>query len=278
MLLKASFIIGFIIVLSGFAGGNVMLLAAIAGVLFLVGLTVWQNTAVFVPEMHTGVVYKHGGQEYARFLTPGDHFIKPFSEKLGALIPVDPGSVNGRCDSIQTIGGLPLSIDWTISYNLNPFRIAPDSRPKLARNLPSKSGKIVQKHANNILRHIISEYSIEALTQPGMQRKLERQVRQQVAERLAAAGFEISRVMIGAIDMPPQVTDALADALKRQLQAENEARALSRLQSVVSQFSENDMQRLIELERIHMLGQNGVTLMYAPPSDIQLNGMKRPLN
>ena len=252
-------------------------LTAVTGLLLLTGWVVWQQTAVFVPEMHTGVVYRHGGREYARFLTPGDHYIKPFLEKVGDLIPIDPGSVNGRCDSIQTIGGLPLSIEWTISYNLNPFRIPPENRPKLARNLPNKSGKIVQKHANNILRHIISEYSIEALTQPGIQRKLERQVRQQVAERLSGAGFEISRVMIGAIEMPPQVTDALADALKRQLQAENEARALSRLQSVVSQFSENDMQRLIELERIHMLGQNGVTLMYAPPADGHIVG-KRPLN
>ena len=276
-MLKATFIIGLIVALSGFAGGTIMGLTAVTSLILLISWMVWQQTAVFVPEMHTGVVYRHGGREYARFLTPGDHFIKPFVEKVGDLIPIDPGSVNGRCDNIQTIGGLPLSIEWTISYNLNPFRISPENRPKLARNLPQKSGKIVQKHTNNILRHIISEYNIEALTQPGMQRKLERQVRQQVAERLSSAGFEISRVMIGAIEMPPQVTDALADALKRQLQADNEARALSRLQSVVSQFSENDMQRLIELERIHMLGQNGVTLMYAPPTDSHIMG-KRPLN
>jgi hypothetical protein len=37
---------------------------------------------------------------------------------------------------------------------------------------------------------------------------------------------------------------------------------LARLQQVVSQFSEADMQRLMELERIHTLGQNGVTLVY----------------
>lgn len=274
-MLKATVIIGFLIVLSGFAGGNVMGLTAVLGVLALIALAVWQQTAVFVPEMHTGVVYRHGGSEYSRFLSPGSHFIKPFVEQLGPAIPNDPGSVNGRCESIQTIGGLPLTIEWTVSYNLNPFRIAPDKRPKLARNLPVKSGKIVLTHMNNILRHIISEYTIEELTQPGIQKRLERQIRQQVAERLSNAGFEISRVMIGAIEMPPQVTSALADAHKRQLQAENEARALNRLQAVVSQFSENDMQRLIELERIHMLGQNGVTLMYSPPTEM-MNGVKRP--
>ncbi|MCB0011765.1 MAG: hypothetical protein KDE34_07685, partial [Anaerolineales bacterium] len=37
---------------------------------------------------------------------------------------------------------------------------------------------------------------------------------------------------------------------------------LARLHEVISQFSEADMQRLMELERIHKLGQNGVALLY----------------
>lgn len=274
-MLKASIVIGFLIVLSGFAGGAAFVATAVFGALFLLGWAIWQQMVVFVPEMHTGVVYGHGGQAYARFLTSGSHILKPFVEQLGGVIPVDPGSANGRCQNAQTIGGLPLTVEWTISYTLNPFRIKQENRPKLARNLPNKSGQIITKHANNILRHILSEYSIDDLTKPGIQRRLERQVRQQVTERLANAGFEVSRVMIGAIEMPTEVTNALADAHKRQLQADNEARALSRLQEVVSQFSENDMQRLIELERIYTLGKNGVTLMYSQSGDGVVNGVRR---
>jgi hypothetical protein len=83
-----------------------------------------------------------------------------------------------------------------------------------------------------------------------------------MATRLAEAGFSFSRVMVGTIDMPRHVKAALEAAQERAVQIENEARSLARLHEVVSQFSEADMQRLMELERIHTLGQNGVTLMY----------------
>ena len=86
--------------------------------------------------------------------------------------------------------------------------------------------------------------------------------REAIDQRLRPLGFEVSRVMIGAIEMPPHVKSALEAVHERQTQAENEANALSLLQQVVSQFSDADMQRLIELERIRNMGQHGVILPY----------------
>ncbi|MCA9969028.1 MAG: hypothetical protein KC425_02375, partial [Anaerolineales bacterium] len=102
---------------------------------------------------------------------------------------------------------------------------------------------------------------LDDLCQPGVHRRLERQVRQAAAERLAPFGIGVSRVMIGAIELPAHVRQALEAAQERRLQAEQEARALARLQQAVSQFSDTDMQRLLELERLHHMGQNGVTLV-----------------
>lgn len=272
-MIKATIISATIIILSGFGGAPFFVATAVLATLTLLAAAAWQRAIVTVPEMQVGVVYRNGGAHYSRFLSPGTHLIKPLVEQPGASIPLDPGSVNGRCDSTQTIGGLPLSIQWTLSYTLDPFRISPDKRPKLARSLPTKSASIATKHVNNILRHIISEYTIDQLIEPGIQKRLERQVRQQVAERLSNAGFEISRVMIGAIEMPQEVRATLAAAHQRKLEAENEAHTLEKLQQVVSRFSDADMQRLIELERIHALGQNGVTLMM--PQGEWVNG-KRP--
>jgi hypothetical protein len=145
---------------------------------------------------------------------------------------------------------------------LNPFKTEPTSWPKLARSLPTKSGIIAQNFMNNSLQHIISDYTIEHLTQPGTHKRLERQVKELVAKRLAPLGFEIGSVMIGAIEMPPHVTKALEAAHQHHLQLETEAKGLARMQQVISQFSEDDMQRLMELERIYKMGQNGVTLVY----------------
>lgn len=277
-MLKGLFVCFIFLVAAGFSGNFGLIGMTLAATAVWLLWFLYLAMVVHVPEMHTGVIYLRGSQRFSHFLPEGRHWIAPWREQLKSLIPVEPGSVNGRCEGVQTSGGLPLTIEWTLSYNLNPFRIPASKQAKLARTLPRKSAGAATKHVNNVLRHIFSEYGIDQITQPGFQRRLERQVRQLVAERLAEAGFEISRVMIGVIEMPQQVTASLAAAHQRQLQAENEAQALSRLQKVVSQFSEAEMERLMELERIHMLGQNGVTLMYTThqPGSEFFAGTKRP--
>lgn len=219
---------------------------------------------VCVPELETAVLFRSDSQTFARFLAPGRHWVIPFVERLGEGISTASATVNGQCVNAETTGGIPLTLDWSLAYKLNPFRIPPGSRPKLARSLPRKANIIARNHVNNCIRHVVGDYSVEALNQPGMIKRLEREVRQLAAARLADLGFEISRVMLGAIEMPQPVRAALSDAYEQQLRTEHEAHSLARLHQVISQFSEADVRRLLELERIYKLGQNGVTLLYHP--------------
>lgn len=233
---------------------------------------------VHIYEMEVGVVYHRGNQAFARFLRPGRHWLIPFVERVGAVISTAPETVNGRCSGVQTSGGIIVDVDWSLSFHLDPFQIPAANRPKLARSLPRQAGSIATKHVNNCLRHVMGEYTIDQLCQPGAQKRLERQVRQLAAGRLAELGFKLSRVMVGAIEMPPQVKAALEAAYQRALQAENDARILARLQTVVNHFSDADMQRLMELERIHVLGQNGVTLLYAAATPVAREDASSAMN
>ena len=238
------------------------------GITALVALTlslIWylyQWSYVRVPELEVAVVYYTERRSFSRFLPPGRHRLKPFLEEVVATISTAPSSVKGNRKGVQTIGGLALTIEWSLTYNLNPFKAMPANWPKIARSLPQQSAVIAQKYMNNSLQHIIGDYTIEHLTQPGAHKRLEQQAQQLVAQRLAPLGFEIGSVMIGAIEMPPHIKKALEAAHEHHLQVETEAKALTRMQQVISQFSEGDMQRLIELERIYKMGQNGVTLVY----------------
>jgi regulator of protease activity HflC (stomatin/prohibitin superfamily) len=177
---------------------------------------------------------------------------------------MNPATATDVCHQVQTSNGLTVDIEWSLAYNIDPFQIKPESQAKLARTLPRKSGKVAAKHVNNVIRHIIGQNRIEDLHVPGVQNRLEREIRQQVTARLSKLGFKISRVMIGAIIVPPQVQAALESAHEQRLQTEQEALALERLHQVISRFSEADMQRLMELERIQKMGRNGVALMYTP--------------
>lgn len=251
------------ILFAGILWGAVGMAATAVFVALLLGLWVTKRAAtVHVPEMEIGVVFNTQTHSFARFLRPGHHPINPFTERLQATIPTTSGAAKGRCTGVQTAGGLSLNVEWSLSYDLDPFKAPVASHAKLARSLPHKSARMAAKHMDNCLHHVIGEYTITQLCQPGIHKRLERQVRQLLAARLASSGFEISRVMIGAIEMPPPVKAALEAAHERQVQLDNEVETLARLHQAVSRFSEADMERLVELERIYKMGQNGVTLVY----------------
>ncbi|HSH03526.1 MAG TPA: SPFH domain-containing protein [Anaerolineae bacterium] len=228
-----------------------------------------------VPELEVAVIYNKQNQAFHTFLPAGNHWLFPFKYQQVATIPTTSGSTDDRCTGLQTIGGLPLTISWSTSYQINPFKIPATKQAKAARTLPSKTNLAIQKHLNNCLQHIIGEYTIEQLCEPGIHKRLEREARLLLGERLASLGIQINRVMIGAIEMPPKVQATLAATHERHMQIVNEAQALARLQAVISQFSDDDMQRLMELERIHMLGQNGVALPYPTAFDSQQNNPNR---
>lgn len=273
---------------SAAAWGGLVLWGTAVSLATLLVLWAYQRYGfVHIPEMEVGVVFNKKRQAFARFVPGGRHPINPLTEELTHTIPTNAGSANGRCLAVQTNGGISLDVEWSVNFDLDPFQIKPAARPKLARNLPKKANSIVTKHLENCLRHVIGQMTIDQICEPGATQRLERAVRQQLAARLAEAGFTFSRVMVGAIDMPRHVKAALEAVQERAVQTENEARALARLHEVVSQFSEADMQRLMELERIHTLGQNGVTLVYptavhhtAPagrPSYARINNTRTPL-
>ena len=248
---------------AAFAWGGIMLWGTAVSLLSL--LSVWAYMKfgfTRIPEMEVGVIYDKRQQAFARFVPSGRHPFNPLMEQFSHTIPTGSGSANGRCLGAQTNGGIALDVEWSVNFEMDPFQIKAAARPKLARNLPKKANSIVTKHLNNCLRHVIGEMTIDQLCEPGATRRLERAVKQQLATRLSEAGFSFSRIMVGAIDMPRHVKAALEAAQERAVQTENEVRSLARLHEVVSQFSEADMQRLMELERIHTLGQNGVTLVY----------------
>lgn len=230
--------------------------------LFTLAFYLKKEGHVVVPELTTAVVYRTKGQAFSHFLEPGQHWINPAKEHIEAYITTAGQSTSAKTAGIQAIGGLNLAVEWTLAYSIIPTKVSPDSRAKMARALPHKAAAIARQQINNCLHHVIGDYTLEQLCEPSAHRKLERAVRQLAYTRLAPLGFNISRLMIDAVHMPKHVLSALEAAHEREMHAEKEARALEKLQKVISRFSKDDMERLIELERIHMMGKHGFTVMY----------------
>ena len=233
-----------------------------ASILLAVAL-VWhmtQNSLILVPENRVAVIYNREKQAFSRLLPTGRHWLAPYAEYVRAEIPTSTAVLEGEVQA-YTDGGLPLTIHWSVTYKIEPLKLPAGKQKELGKKLAEKGSKTVRSQTGHFVQQVMSEYSINSLFAPGGRGRFERNARQATANKLDLMGVSVQSVMVKQINMPAHVQSALEDAHERAVQTRSEAEALAQLQQVVSKFSDSDMQRLAELERMRVLGKNGVSMV-----------------
>ena len=288
--------------------GPVWLLAVIIGL--LVVNFVKSLLFVHINEMEFGVVFFHNGN-FSRFLDFGHgpfekyHFINPFTEHLESKIT--RGSQNARATTkLRTRDGIPVEISWVVSFKIDTKNIWDFIDYKMARALPKSAEKLVAGKAVQSLRHIVEQKYVAELYGVDAAKILERELCDQVNARLQLRhketlsengvpaipppeGRDITGlgpdaipwrdVHVTAVEMPPTVEKALEQDHERKLQTKTTLAALESLREVVGKYSDKDMERLAELERLRILDGNDGSLAYLMASlvqTIQHNGPPPP--
>jgi len=239
---------------------GVGVLVVVMAVLWFAAWLIVRYFWVRVGEMETAVVFNVERQAFVCFLPPGRHLLLFPLEQIKTVVSTAPTSVGGTVLKAQTNGGITTGADWSLTYVFDPAAIQPDLRAIVARVLPAHANRFLRGHVNNCLARLIGRHTVERLSDEGARGRLERELRDDVVERLRPFGIVVFRLMITGVDLPHPVQTALEAAHERELYASSEARSLERLQRAVSHFSDDDMQRLLQLKQLHELGQNGVAL------------------
>jgi regulator of protease activity HflC (stomatin/prohibitin superfamily) len=255
-ILAVAFLLGGLIMFQLLAG--LLLLLATPALVYFIDRYVW----VRIGEMEAAVVFNQERRAFSRFITEGRHLIRFPFEQIVAYFSTGPQMAKGVCRKVYSSGGVNIEIDFAITFVINPYRIEPALRAKMARALPANAAQMVRTHASNIVSHLISEMTIEDLYRRGVRPILERSLHQRLADRLLPFGIELYRVMVTGLQLPPKVQTDLEQAHRQAVQAAAETRTLSHLHEVVSRFSDEDMARLVELRRLQLLGDNGVMLAW----------------
>jgi hypothetical protein len=214
---------------------------------------------VRIPAMSTGLVYNVETKAFSRFLMPGRHLLRPL-DQLKKVVPIPPSIASGECGRAQTDGGVNVSAKWSLAYRLDPTAVAPELRPNVANMLLKSIEPLLHTHINNCITHLFDQQTVATVCDRGARQRLERELRDLVAERLLPFGVQTYRVILKSVDLPRDVMVAVEAAHKQELLAESEARALERLHQVIRQFSDVDMERLLQLRQLQEMGQHGVTL------------------
>ncbi len=261
-----SILIGIVLGIGMLAGLvlNQWILVAGTITLLLLGLAVYiaQQGRLTLGELESALVVNKQTGNFVRFLSPGQHWIDPFSETVKTKLPLNGQSTKFTSDGIQTCGGIPIKISWQVGYSIRPDMIGRSHLAKMARALSNPLDGMLQKRITAALQHIVGDMTPQELTAQGSIKQLERRIKQICRAKLEDKGIKVSEVLIQNIQLPRHVRESLESVHERELLADQEARVLERLHKVISSFSDEEMHRLIELERIQMLGRNGVTMMY----------------
>ncbi len=214
---------------------------------------------IHLNEMEVGVLFDRDGN-FSRFIDSGHHFINPLAEHLTDKLPKGPQSSKGTAQQIRTREGIPVSIQWDVSFFIDVRKILPGIEHKMARALPKYAVNMVGGRILHSLRHLVEEMSIEELHTKSSIKQLEEALRQEVSRRVKNLGIleiDKSDVKLGPIMMPPNVEKALEANYELKLRVE----ALDLLQQVIGKFTDTHMARLGELERLRIL-DNGDTQFY----------------
>ena len=205
-----------------------------------------------VAEYEVAAVYNSEARAFRRFLGPGRHWLVPGLEYVKNRISTAPCLQSGGCKA-RAAGGVAVDTKWKVIFSLNPLAIPTQSQPTMVRSLSRNPADLLGNHVCNLIQHVIEHYTIDELCSPGIQSRLENRLFRLLNERLQPYGILVSRFNFQEIALPERIQAAIDAAYERKLQAHAEAQALAIRQSAIRSFTQEDLLRQLELERLRIL-------------------------
>lgn len=206
-----------------------------------------RKSYIVVPEMQVAVVCNRELQAFSRFLPMGRHLLVPWFEQVENHIPVSTQAAKGVCDG-RTRDGHRIQVSWMVIYRLSPFDIVPERRRDMARTMPHSSSAMVDTNTNDCLRELIEAYQLDTLLSTGLQNRIKRLLQRLVADRLKNFGYQVYRIALTGIDLPPEVAENL------QLQ-----HLLNIVMQTTGDLDSAAMERLNQLRPVLVKGKNSRT-------------------
>jgi regulator of protease activity HflC (stomatin/prohibitin superfamily) len=178
-------------------------------VLAAIGVAVFRhNKTRIVQEDHVAITTDRDGF-VKRILPAGRHILKPF-EEVDFTVETKSKLTGDRAAAITTGDGLLVNVNWSGVYRLAPDLITEQVSQRL-RGLPNAS-RGVTRHVDIYLRKLVGNYSVLELFKPGTRERIERQLTQLVADKVKGLGIVPSSFNLQAIEIPPEVAEALNKA------------------------------------------------------------------
>ncbi len=213
-------------------GGRFRLLKVAVAV--VVAFFVMQSTVAYIEPGHVGIViHRGGGGVDPQPLGPGFHFRNPvltaiqeyptFMQTLVLTQASTEGSPNNDEINVNSVEGQPLSLDVSMSFELNPSRV-PQLYSTFRTDVTTISHGFIKQAIRQSLQEVVGQEEIAAILGP---KKAEVVTRTQtlLQKKLDPYGIDVKQFTLNEFRAPKAVMDAISlkNVMQQQaLTAQNE--------------------------------------------------------
>jgi regulator of protease activity HflC (stomatin/prohibitin superfamily) len=213
-------------------GGRFRLLKVAVAV--VVAFFVMQSTVAYIEPGHVGIViHRGGGGVDPQPLGPGFHFRNPvltaiqeyptFMQTLVLTQATTEGSPNNDEINVNSVEGQPLSLDVSMSFELNPARV-PQLYSTFRTDVTTISHGFIKQAIRQSLQEVVGQEEIAAILGP---KKAEVVTRTQtlLQKKLDPYGIDVKQFTLNEFRAPKAVMDAISlkNVMQQQaLTAQNE--------------------------------------------------------
>ncbi len=174
-----------------------------------------KSSYVQIDTTEVGVV-KVLGKIQDETLGPGPHFVKPFiTEVIKYPTNIQQLSFTKAEARPFTSEGLEVGIDMSVQY-----RIMPDKAVQVYKTLRGHYEQKLRSIVLADLREIVPGYSSEELYNPESRQKMSAELTKKISEDFAKYGFEVIRVNVEHVQLPPEIEKSIEAKIQAKQEAE----------------------------------------------------------
>ena len=176
------------------------------------------NLFTYINPGHVGIIiHRTGGGVDPVALSPGLHMRNPlttgieeyptFMQTLVLTRSNNEGSVNNDEINVNSVEGQPLSLDVSMSFELNPLKV-PALYSTFRTNIETIQHTYVKQAIRQALQEVVGNEEIAAIIGPKKALTTTR-VTELLEKRLSPFGIEVKQFTINELRAPPAVIEAI---------------------------------------------------------------------
>ncbi len=191
-----------------------------------------------------------------KLMGPG-RVVLNFRQRILARVYIGPKAQSIHIKAVRTAEGILMDATVQVIYRVDPALLSPELLPRVAGLNEKGWHGALHWQAEYVLRMLMIQYSWRDLPHEDIQKRLERQFTQTLADRLKRLGLNVLGVCLVKTELPIGLQKSLVQAERDKIEAQSRAGILQNYFEIFGNTLSNAMPYIIQWELMNTVHKNG---------------------